>query len=194
MKSACLAFAFPCLVANLLAGANYAQETEVEENAQYEKLKVLEPLVGEYRYEAPVQANGEQREWRLLIFWNKQKKMLLGESRNRRIDGSATVKEKEWNFGERQYYVWNDREGRIESFQVRPARGLVNTCEVRLMGNGVFVIKLLGSTGDPVVESAQITMTATDAGITTRYTGRKDPDGQPLEDMEFTVPRVSAGS
>jgi hypothetical protein len=62
------------------------------------------------------------------------------------------------------------------------------------MGHGVFVLELLSSTGDPVVESAQITMTATNAGITSRFTGRKDPAGQPLEDVEFTVPRVSAGS
>lgn len=194
MKSAHLALAFAFLAANLVADANYAQETAVEENAQYEKLKVLEPLVGEYRFDGQVQANGEQREWRLLFFWNKEKKMLLGESRNRRVDAGATAEEKEWNFGQRQYHVWNDREKRIESYHVRAAQGVIATREVKPMGNGVFVLELLSSTGDSVAESAQITMTATNAGIAYRLTGRKDPAGRPLEDMEFAAQRVSAGS
>jgi hypothetical protein len=71
---------------------------------------------------------------------------------------------------------------------------VINTRQVKFMENGVFVLELLSSTGDPVAESAKSTMTATNAGITYRITGRKDPAGQPLEDMEFATRRVNSGS
>lgn len=185
-----LIFTLTTFVAMVTGSLNFAQEPAADGNPEYERLKVLEPLVGEYRAIGDVQPDGEQREWRLSFFWSKQKKMLLAESRNRRIDAQATPEDKEWNFGERQYYVWNHRTNRIEWVHVRPAFGVVNTREVTAQGNGVFSMQLLTSTSDAATEPGLFTLTGTADSLKMKFSDRKKPDGQPDEDLEFTLPRV----
>jgi hypothetical protein len=151
----------------------------------------MEPMVGQYGWQGVMPSSGETREWQVECFWAGEKRMIVLESRNRRVDGGATPEEKEWNYGERHYFYWNHGQNRIEWLYVRPGRGVVSSAYVTSEGNGVNSSRMLSTSAGPSSESAEMTrIIATDQSLTFTITKRVDAQGKPMEDLELSVPRL----
>ena len=166
-----------------------AQEVSKTQSAEYEHLKVLEPMVGNYHGEWSNNEAGEVGEMALTISWNDPKNMLIAESKSRTLEASTKRPKSEWTPGIRQYYVWNHQENRIEHIDIQAWSGAVVVYEVAAKGDAVYSYSLLRTTGLPGGK-ADITMIATDRDLTAKITSIRTPDGGTLDDMEWKAQRV----
>jgi hypothetical protein len=167
-----------------------AQENADAENARYEQLKGLEPLVGTFRSAWTNDEDGMKVEMLSTTSWNRPQNMLMTESRIRRAGADADLSKQEWSVTEgRQYYVWNRNAQRIEQFRVQARNGVITISEVKPQGDGVFALSRVSTTGSGSGR-ADVNIKATDHGITWTITNRVNRDGEPQDDMEFTSQRV----
>jgi hypothetical protein len=171
-------------------GLIYAQDATEDENLEYEKLKVLEPMVGTYHSTGKNEETGRVWEMRATIAWSGSKKMLVQELAVRNAETEAGLAEKEWQPSQvRLYNVWNHSANRIEQFHVRPGIGVVTIREVKHEGNKVFSYSRISTTGDPNWKS-DIRAVVTKEGITYHITNQQNPAGEALEDTEWKIKRI----
>ncbi len=128
-----LCFAVTIVAALITCGPANAQNAD-EKNLEYEKLKVLEPMVGTYHGSGTNQETGEVWEVRVTIAWSDSKKMLMSEASARGAGAEADLPTKEWETAQRrEYYLWNSDEKHVEHIVVNPTRGVLQinkvTCE-----------------------------------------------------------------
>jgi hypothetical protein len=174
----------------LFCGFIHAQEAENEENLEYEKLKVLEPLLGTYHGTGTNLETGRVWEIHVTIAWSDSKKMLVREGTGRNAETEADLAEQEWQpLQGRMYYAWNHTANRIEHFYVRPGIGVVTINEVKHKGDKVFSYSRISTTGDPSWKS-DIKAVVTKDGITYHITNRQNSAGEALEDAEWKMKRV----
>jgi hypothetical protein len=170
-------------------GLATAQEEMDSEQAEYQHLKVLEPMVGNYHAEWTNDEAGEKWETELTISWNDSKNMLIVESKNRALEPATNRPKSDWIPFLRQYFVWNHQEKRMELIDVRAWSGTVDVSEVAAKGNGVFAYSMIRTTGRPGGQG-DVTMTATEHDLTAKIINIRTPDGESLDDMEFRFQRV----
>ena len=151
-------FAVATIAAVLTSGWSFAQEAN-NETEKYEHLKVLEPLVGEWRSETTNEETGASVEWHLKTSWSETKNTIVGEVRTRRVDSDADARQKEWVRDSHIFYSWNASTDCLEYVCVRPRPGQIFLCKVQPQEKGVFAYSPLreGQTG-----GAWMTMTSTE--------------------------------
>jgi hypothetical protein len=182
------------VMALFVCGLTYAQDTsteQAEQNIEYEKLKVLEPLVGTFLMEGTNEQEGTKWEWVHSTDWSgPEKKMLITETKFRSAGAEADLEKQEWAVGKGGfYYVWNNAAKRIEYIAVMARRGSVTVSEVKCNGDGLYSLKRLSTTVSPA-GSEETTVTVDDQTLLWKITNRKSADGQPEEDMVFDWKRV----
>jgi hypothetical protein len=186
MKKSVAALAL--LVTVLACSPLLAQEAEDADNVEFQKLKVLEPILGIYHW---AWSNDEgEHESLLTISWNVSKKAMIATRQARHADTKETLSLKPWiDQEDRVYYFWNHAEDRIESVRVAPYTAEYSINEVMAEGDGEFTLKFIRST-DPSQPRATMKMVATDDSLTFKISNRKNAAGDPLEDMDFEIKRV----
>jgi hypothetical protein len=173
----------------VVCGFADAQQKPDAESAEYAHLKVLEPLLGNYRAEWTVPESGDKGESKLKISWNWSKNMLIAESQYRTLEAGTNHPTLEWTSVVRLYFVWNHQDNRIESIDVKAWNGTVSVSEVTAKGDGVFSFSTIRTTDRPG-GNADIAMIATEQDLTVKFTNIKTPDGETGNDNEFKYTRV----
>ena len=158
--------------------------------AEYEELKVLDPMVGTYRMEW-LSANTEGRGKCLRrISWSSSKKMLVADGKIRRAEPGQDISKQPWtHLRPRRYFVWNHVAERIEMVNVDTLAGAVHVSEVKSKGAGVFSFLPVSSTLNGKAK-ADMVVTVTKEGITAKLTNRVNADGKRLEDEEHKSKRI----
>ena len=185
MKRAAFALVFA-----VVCGSVYAQDADSPNPAEYEELKVLEPMVGTYRSEWLSANTGGEREALVTYSWSTSKKMLVAEGKIRRAEPGQDISKQPWTtFWDRRYFVWNHVAERIEMVNVNTSAGTVHVSEVKSKGAGVFSILPISSTLNDKAK-ADMVVTVTKEGITAKLTNRVNADGKRLEDEEHKSKRI----
>jgi hypothetical protein len=185
MKRAAFALVFA-----VVCGSVYAQDADPPNPAEYEELKVLEPMVGTYRSEWSSANTGGLREMLMTFSWSSSKKMLVAEGKIRRAKPGQDISKQPWTtFRTRSYFVWNHVAKRIEMIDVNTLAGAVHVSEVKSKGAGVFSFLPVSSTLNDKAK-ADMVVTATEEGMTIKFTNRVNADGERLEDAEYTSKRI----
>jgi hypothetical protein len=185
-----ISFALTIVVASTVCGVANAQDAKEEANLEYEKLKMLDPMVGTYHSMGQNEETGRVWQMRTTIAWSDSKRMLVHELAVRNAETEADLAKQEWQPSQvRLYNVWNHSANRIENFWVRPGIGLVTISEVKHEGDNVFSYSRISTTGDPKWKS-DIKAVVNDEGITYLTTNRKNPAGEALEDTELKMKRI----
>jgi hypothetical protein len=182
--------ALATVTAMFVCGFAHAQEAENEKNIEYEKLKVLEPMVGTYHNAGKIEETGRVWETRATIAWSDSKKMLIRELTWRAAETEAELAEQEWQpLPNRTYFAWNHSENRIERIYVLPRTGLVTISEVKHEGDNVFAYLPISNTAARVGKS-DFRAVVTKEGISLEMTNRQNAEGDPLEDFVRKMKRI----
>jgi len=176
----------------VLSGIALGQEPNEEEQIQYEKLKVLEPLVGTYIIEGTNEENGTKWEWVNTIGWNgPSKSMLIIDDKIRWANAEEDVKAKDWVITKtHHYFVWNATTQRIEYVSVWARQGTIVVNHVIPQGEGVYSMSRLSTTESPV-GNADMLVKVDDTSLEWKVIKRTTPDGAPADDMVFNWTRVT---
>lgn len=182
--------ALTATVAGLMCLPTYAQDATEGDNLEYEKLKVLEPLIGTFHQNWTDEKTGEIRESEATISWCDSKKMLVVTGRQRAAKTEDAVARQPWKaWTDIIHYYWNNVSHQIESVRVRPEEGFVTVNTITPNDNGVFVYTQIKTSSDRS-GSPKLTVEATDEALTLRASGRVDAEGKPLDDSETVYMRV----
>ena len=166
----------------------FAQDaTEPRTNVAYEKLKVLEPLMGTWSRSWIQQGSGIRIEVETTYSWSPSKLMIVSKSRSRFGDN------KEWiDGGAHIYYAWNEKSECIEQFHMYTLWGRATVNRVLPKEKGVFELISIHDNLD--VGTSTKTMTISENEIRILLQNQKDPKGAPLEDEEQVFKRISQAS
>lgn len=144
----------------LSCSVTQAQETAAV-NPFYERLKVLEPLIGKYSADT-IRRGGKTFEQERSIFWSARKRMIVATTRIRQ-------EQQDWEeIQNRQFFYWNAAEDRIEFLRIWPPTGRVDRYEVIPESDDKFVFEQLSSSRR--AGTSKQTWTVTAEGIAGRET------------------------
>jgi hypothetical protein len=178
------------LLGLLLVGPQAFGQDDAEENIHYEKLKVLEPIIGTWSHIFPNRQTGGQIEHQTTYRWVATKRMIIADSIRRDItDGQAGP----WTEGgPRTCYVWNQNQEPpcIEVYFFGTLAGWAGVSRVLPKGDNEFELIQTHITLDLGGGTANLTMTISDDEIVLMGRDRKDADGAALEDWESVSKRV----
>ena len=178
---------FGTVIAIGMCGVAWSQDAD--ENPEYEKLKVLEPLIGTY-YAEWSEEDGEQ-DTLMTFAWNSNKRALISTREGRKADTKQELRMKRWQgLQDRYYYFWNAVENRIESVGLNPTGGDCTISVVKPIAKGEYALEFVRSTTTTESRST-VQIVVTDDSLTFKITNRKDADGAPLEDVDFVGKRVN---
>ncbi len=172
-----------------LSSLSYVHSQDVE-NVYYEKLKVLEPIIGTWRSTKTNEQTNKQVETVTTYSWLSNKKMIVATSKLRRADIGEDISKQEWtDLGPRVNFVWNRKSECIEQYFFF-YWGPVIASKVTPQGEGRFELDVFHSTFPDAADSDSDTdvvnvMTITEDELRIRTTNIKGPEGQPLEDWEW---------
>jgi hypothetical protein len=164
----------------------FSQEQAQEENVEYEKLKVLEPIIGTWH--AKSQDAGMHREYHIKYSWSDSKKIIEGEVTNRTSPADEDIAAQPFAIFARAFFVWNQQDERIERYLAFFRTGQVTVNEWIPKGNGVFAVKRLSSTSPR--GTAEIQVTISNDKYTHEATNVKDADGTAQDDWGYSLDRV----
>jgi hypothetical protein len=176
------------LVAAFLPSVTFAQEKNAEnapaeENVHYDKLKVLEPIIGTWARDY----SSVKGEVETTFSWSPTKKMIVSTSRNRIAEPDEDIKRKEWtDGGARIFYVWNAESECIEQHAFYTSVGRAAAHKVLPKGKGVFDFVPI----HPPTSSGDMTMTITEDEIHVEIVNREGENGESLDDRHFVSKRI----
>ncbi len=176
---------FVLVTAASMSSLSYAQSQE-EENVHYEKLKVLEPILGTWTLTRTNDETGEQTEISTTYSWSAAKKMIVSTSKQRRANKGEDISTQEWGEGgPRISYLWNRTSDCIEKYWLFPQHGAAFILKVLPKSEGVFELTPIHHTS-PFMPGTN-TLTITDTDLRIRAIDRKGPQGEKLEDVDWYV-------
>jgi hypothetical protein len=176
------------LIGSLLVGPQAFGQDDAEENIHYERLKVLEPIIGTWSARRTDSRTGAENEQQTTYRWSATKRMIIGDSIRRDItDGQAGP----WNEGGPRFcYVWNQYLKCIEVYAFYTMAGVAAVSRLIEKGDGEFEWSETQMTTDDW-PTASITMTISDDEIVMKGRNRKSVDGEELDDLEWGMQRVT---
>jgi hypothetical protein len=150
---------------------SYAQLPE-EENVRYERLKVLEPIIGTWASTGTDQQTRQQTETVTTYSWSPSKKMIVSASRQRQANIGEDLSTQKWNDGgPRIFFVWNSDSACIEQVCLFTGVGRATVHKVISKGEGVFELTRIhpapsSDTNDAFVYFMTLTSTELSRGVT----------------------------
>jgi hypothetical protein len=186
-------FLITALSAIFVCGLIYAQDATEEENLEYEKLKVLEPLIGTWQIEWTNDETGVKGQAKVEISWSETKKMVRQKQFMRTAEPGADLVEQEWNARADRCYLWNHNTKRIEQVNINERSGWVITREVKPSGGGVFVMPAISGSNEVTGDRILVTYKVEKDSHTVTLSNRTDDEGNPRDDFVYTMQRVKDG-
>lgn len=161
-------------------------QDDAEQNVHYERLKVLEPIIGTWYSAMPNRQTGGQIEQRTTYRWIATKRMIIADSVRREIaDGEPGP----WTEGGPRFHlVWNQKLECIEIYSFATLAGWAFVERVLPKGDNEFELISTQVTVDR--GTANMTMTISDEEILWKLRNRKSVDGEALDDQEVILKRV----
>jgi hypothetical protein len=183
-----IALMLTAIVITFVCFAAYAQE-DSEENTAFEKLKVLEPMIGTWHFTWSNEETGEHGEVHTTFSWAPEKRMIVSASKLRKAQMDKDFASLPWNDGgPRIFYVWNSKAESIEEYAMFTVAGTSRTCTVTPNGDGRFDLKEIRATTDS--GTYDLNYELSDNTMTIRFSNHKTSDGEPQEDREIVMSRV----
>lgn len=178
-----LLFAVDCV------GSPLRAQEQPEENVSYEKLKVLEPLIGTWSANWTKNETGAQNEMQMTFSWAPKNRMIVSVGKARTADAGKTLDTQPWeDGGPRGFYVWNSKAGSIEQTWFFTMMGMAIHSTVMPKGNGEFEMKTFHQTGD--LGTYDITMVVTENECRQKFVSRDSANGDASKDFEIVMKRV----
>jgi len=163
----------------------YAQ-TQEEENVAYEKLKVLEPIIGTWTHIRTDKETGGQTEIATTYSWSATKKMIVSTSKQRRANKGENISAQEWGEGGPNIaYLWNYGSECLEQHWLMPQVGVVFISKVVPKDEGMFELTPIHHTSTIPLGTNILTITETELRV--RAIDLKGPQGEKLEDVDWYV-------
>ena len=163
----------------------YAQPQE-EENVAYEKLKVLEPIIGTWTITRTNDETGTLHETSTTFAWADSKKMITTVSKRRQVKIGGDIATQEWtDGGPRFFYLWNLKSECIEQYFLIQGAGAGFVHGLLPKGDGVFEWKLIHAASPWESGESTVVTTITDTELRLTATNRKGPQGEDLEDVDL---------
>jgi hypothetical protein len=177
------------IIALPMYGVAFAQDASDESNENYEKLKVLEPLVGTYYTKF---ADEELGKWetKTTISWLDSKSILKEEVTNRIFDSDGELETQDWSDPVMNYFVWNNVTKRIEKITLMPWNGGCQISAVDIIGDGAYKHSLVRTTRNPS-GWGELTARVTEKGIEVSVRKWIGEDGEPMPDVDLFMKRVA---
>ena len=173
----------------LMAASMVAGQAE-EPNVEYEKLKLLMPAMGDWGgvRELPSGGTGETM---ITFSFLPGNKIIRHDIRNRWAKPNEDIAKKEWYTRRHALFIWNPQKKPIEEHQFDVRSGRASVVRWTPKGDGVFALDLVSSTREGEKGGGDIKMTFSSDRWTMETTNRKDPDGNALDDTEFSWSRMN---
>jgi hypothetical protein len=116
--------------------------------------------------------------------------MLVAEIKTRAAETNADIAKQAWiTWPFAGYVVWNSKANRVEFYNISPGRGEVFVSEMKISKDGVITYPRVGTTTEQGFTGSR-TDKLTDTIWTTSFSGRKDAQGNALDDTEITRKKV----
>lgn len=183
-----IAFTLTIVAVIFTCGLTYAQPAAVVPNVEYEKLKVLEPLIGTWRIETKDDETGAIWEALITVSWSATQKMIVSDVKTRNADSDSKLGKQEFQPFQEQFFVWNPDAKRIEFINVNLLGGAVYISEAKIDANGVISYPRIRSTRGRFLTDR--TDEVTDSEWTVKFYEGKSETGEALEDYELRAKRV----
>ena len=185
MRSLGMLFVFiPVLAMTSLC---HGEGTE-EENVHYEKLKVLEPMIGTWQMTWADEETGTQGLWELNFSWTPSKRVIAATTKTRRAEKGEDITKKAWLTRNTGWYVWNSESQWIENYHVNQETGLASVSKLSPTGNGAFEseqIRASANTG-----TSRTTVKCVGDEMHWAFVNRKSPTGEAQKDIFGVFKRV----
>jgi hypothetical protein len=176
-------FAIGILLSNSICNADTPSTIG---NIEYEKLKVLQPLVGTWRMVFTDEA-GATREWLTKVDWSVTRKMIVARATTRTARSPNELAGQEWHEMGYAFYVWNPSAERIELFNIGTTWGSIVVSEVTPRRHGIIVYSRIRGTK----RSNWLRLDSVSYSTwTTTLTRCDDARGRRVADVTWTLERV----
>ena len=163
-------------------------------NVEYEQLKVLEPLVGDWMGKGNNEEFGMVYEFKFNLRWSANKKMLIGEGQVR-ASADGNLEDKEFQPGWRNYFVWDHKDERImdHGFSIGgPEEGVQQTTVWSVEKEGVYTIRQESSSAkDTRRPPESLTMVVSNDTATIITIGARNEKGERLPTQAMTMKKVN---
>ena len=175
--------------AGVLTATCVAQDATKWVNPKYEKLKVLEPIIGTWTFVRTYPGSEAKSEVQTTYSWSPSKGMITSTSRTRHAADGDLGKAQEWiEGGPFIFFVWNEKTNRIESHGLYTLAGNAGVYAVTCRDDGSFESSPTHENFDTVLSKDVMTIKGNEMRI--KSTNRRDPSGETLEDSEQVSTRI----
>lgn len=177
--------------AGVLAATCVAQDATRWVNPRYEKLKVLEPIIGTWTFVRTYPGSEAKSEVQTTYSWSPSKGMITSTSRTRHAADGDLSQAQEWiEGGPFVFFVWNEKTNRIESHGLYTLAGFADVCAVTCREDGSFESSPTHEDFDAVLSKDVMTISGNEMRV--KSTNRRSPSGEALEDREEVHTRIAS--
>ncbi len=176
--------------AGVLAATCVAQDATRWVNPRYEKLKVLEPIIGTWTFVRTYTGIPAKSEVQTTYTWSPSKGMITSTSRTRHAENGDLSQTQEWiEGGPFIFFVWNEKTNRIESHGLYTLAGFADVYAVTCREDGSFESSPTHEDFDAVLSKDVMTIKGNEMRI--KSTNQRSPSGETLEDREEVYTRIA---
>lgn len=167
-----------------------AQDATLWVSPRYEKLKVLEPIIGSWTFVRTYAGSDARTEVQTTYCWSPTKAMITSTSRSRHAADGDLSQAHDWiEGGPFVYFVWNEKTQRIESHGLYTLAGFADVYAVTCKEDGSFESSPTHEEFDAVLSKDVITIKGDEMRI--KSTNQRGPSGETFEDSEAVYTRIT---